>query len=98
MCGLRPAMEVEWGTCGRSEPDALRLGARAFGAVVELHYCSVTIDLLFERIQRRGMENPPLIMKDLQRYSEIFQAPTINEIVLFDGYQNAGLKQAAEDK
>lgn len=91
-------MEVERGTCGRSEPDALRLGARAFGAVVELHYCSAPIDVHFERIQRRGMENQPLIMKDLQRYSEIFQAPTIDEIVLFDGYQNAGLKEAAEDK
>ena len=91
-------MEVEWGTCGRSEPVALRLGAIAFGAVVELHYCSAPIDVLFERIQSRVMEKPPLTMKDLQRYSEIFQAPTIDEIVPFDGYQNAGLKEAAEDK
>jgi len=29
---------IEWGTWGRSERDALRLGARALGAAVELHY------------------------------------------------------------
>src|SRR5258708_21090100 len=28
---------IEWGTWGRSERDALRLGARALGAAVELH-------------------------------------------------------------
>src|SRR5438132_9014432 len=31
---------VEWGTWGRSERDVLRLGARALGAAVELHYVS----------------------------------------------------------
>ena len=61
-------MEVEWGTWGRSERDALRLGARAFGAVVELHYCSAPIDVHFERIQRRGMENPPLTIDHLRKY------------------------------
>jgi predicted kinase len=29
---------IEWGTWGRSERDTLRLGARALGAAVELHY------------------------------------------------------------
>ena len=29
---------IEWGTWGRSERDTLRLGARAVGAAVELHY------------------------------------------------------------
>jgi predicted kinase len=50
---------IEWGTWGRSERDKLRAGARALGAAVELHYLSAPIDVLFERIQRRGMENPP---------------------------------------
>lgn len=48
---------IEWGTWGRSERDALRLGARALGAAVELHYLSVPENELFERITRRGMEN-----------------------------------------
>src|SRR6185369_10047090 len=34
---------VEWGTWGRSERDALRTGARALGAAVELHYLSAPI-------------------------------------------------------
>jgi predicted kinase len=50
---------IEWGTWGRSERDTLRLGARALGASVELHYLSAPVEVLFGRIQRRGMENPP---------------------------------------
>lgn len=41
---------IEWGTWGRSERDTLRLGARAFGAVVELYHLSAPVDVLFERI------------------------------------------------
>src|SRR6266849_1277350 len=48
---------IEWGTWGRSERDTLRLGARVLGAAVELHYLSAPADALFDRIQRRGMEN-----------------------------------------
>ena len=51
---------IEWGTWGRSERDTLRLGARALGAAVELHYLTASVDVLFERIQQRGMENPPI--------------------------------------
>ena len=39
--------------------DALRLGARAIGSAVELHYLSASPDMLFDRIQKRGMETPP---------------------------------------
>ena len=77
---------IEWGTWGRSERDALRLGARAFGAVVELHYLSAPPDVLFERIQARAMETPPIERPDLLRWMEIFQAPTADEIVLFDKF------------
>ena len=75
---------IEWGTWGRSERDALRLGARALGAAVELHYLSAPLDVLFDRIQRRGMENPPIERDALSRWSEIFQAPTPEEMALFD--------------
>ena len=51
---------IEWGTWARSERDALRLGARALGAAVELHYLSAPIDVLFDRIRRRGAEHPPI--------------------------------------
>jgi len=75
---------IEWGTWGRTERDALRLGARALGAAVELHYLSMPADVLFERIQRRGLEKPPIERDALTRWAEIFQAPTPEEIALFD--------------
>jgi predicted kinase len=75
---------IEWGTWGRSERDALRLGARALGAAVELHYLSAPLDVLFDRIQRRGVENPPIERDALARWFEVFQAPTPEELALFD--------------
>ena len=75
---------VEWGTWGRAERDALRVGARALGAAVELHYLHAAEDVLFERIQRRGMENPPIAREDVARWVKIFQAPTVEEMELFD--------------
>ena len=75
---------VEWGTWGRSERDQLRLEARALGAAVELHYLFAPVDVLFERIQRRGMEIPPIERAALARWAEAFQAPTPEEIALFD--------------
>jgi len=75
---------IEWGTWGRTERDALRLGARALGAAVELHYVSAPADVLFDRIQRRGLENPPIQRDAVTRWFEIFQAPTPDEIALFD--------------
>jgi predicted kinase len=75
---------IEWGTWGRAERDTLRLGARALGAAVELHYVSAPADVLFDRIQRRGMEKPPIERDAVSRWFEIFQAPTAEEMALFD--------------
>lgn len=75
---------IEWGTWGRSERDTLRLGARALGAAVELHYLSAPADVLYNRIQRRGMENPPIERDAVSQWFEMFQAPTPEEMALFD--------------
>lgn len=75
---------IEWGTWGRSERDALRLEARALGAAVELHYLSAPVDVLFERVQSRGMENPPISRDAIAGWSEKFQIPTPEEMALFD--------------
>jgi predicted kinase len=75
---------IEWGTWARSERDTLRLGARALGAAVELHYLSAPIDVLFDRICRRGTEHPHIEKDDLLRWAEIFEVPTPEEIDLFD--------------
>jgi predicted kinase len=75
---------IEWGTWGRSERDTLRSGARALGAIVELHYLRAPVDVLFDRIRRRGMERPPIPRDAILRWSEVFQAPTPEELDLFD--------------
>jgi predicted kinase len=75
---------IEWGTWGRAERDTLRLGARALGAAVELHYVSAPADVLFDRIQRRGLEKPPIERDAVSRWFAIFQAPTPEEMALFD--------------
>src|SRR5712692_7461295 len=81
---------IEWGTWGRSERDTLRLGARALGAAVELHYLSAPEDVLFDRIQRRGLEKRPIERDQLLRWVEIFQVPTPEEIALFDKSSTQG--------
>jgi len=49
-----------------------------------LHYLSAPVDVLFDRIQRRGMEKPPIARDALSRWFELFQAPTREEMALFD--------------
>jgi len=78
------AVIIEWGTWGRAERDTLRVGARALGAAVELHYVTAPAGVLFERIQRRGREDPAIERGELDRWIEIFQVPTPEEMALFD--------------
>jgi predicted kinase len=75
---------IEWGTWARSERDTLRLGARALGAAVELHYLSAPVGVLFARLQHRRRENPPIERDALSRWVEVFQVPTVEEMMLFD--------------
>ncbi len=75
---------IEWGTWARSERDTLRLGARRLGAAVELHYLTAPVDVLFERIQRRRREDPPITRDRLAGWAELIQVPTPEEMALFD--------------
>lgn len=84
LLALGATVIIEWGTWARSERDTLRVRARELGAAVELHYLSAPLDVLFERIQRRGMEDPPIEREALGRWSEMFEAPTPEETALFD--------------
>lgn len=78
------AVVIEWGTWGRAERDRLRSGARALGAAVELHYLTAPLDVLYERVRLRGMESPPITREDLFRWSQAFEEPTDEELLLFD--------------
>jgi predicted kinase len=75
---------IEWGTWARSERDALRIRARELGAAVELRYVKAPIDVLFERLQRRGMEDPPMTREQLVRFAATFMEPTDDELLLYD--------------
>jgi predicted kinase len=75
---------IEWGTWGRAERDALRLRARELGAAVELHCLAAPLEVLFERVQRRGMESPPIAREELQDWVKKFEAPTAEELALYD--------------
>jgi predicted kinase len=81
-CGL--TVIIEWGTWARAERDLLRMEARATGAAVELHYLTAPLEILLERIQRRGMEGPPIEREALERWVRVFEPPTHEEIALFD--------------
>jgi predicted kinase len=84
MLGLGASVIIEWGTWARSERDALRLRARELGTTVELHYLQAPEEVLFERISRRGMENPPITRESLADWIKVFQAPDEEEMALFD--------------
>ena len=75
---------IEWGTWGKFERDTLREGARKLGAAVELHYLSAPPEVLFERIERRGRENPPIKREDIIQWAELIEVPTEEEMNLFD--------------
>jgi predicted kinase len=84
LLSLGQSVVIEWGTWGRSERDRLREEVRALGARVELHYLTAPLDVLLDRIQRRGMENPPITRDDLEGWARCMQLPGEEEMSLFD--------------
>jgi predicted kinase len=75
---------IEWGTWARSERDALRTRARTLGAAVELHFLDAPVDVLFDRICRRNAETPAITFEDIQRWAQLFEKPSPEEMALFD--------------
>lgn len=79
---------IEWGVWAREERDALRLGARAHGARVELHHLDVPLDELWRRLQVRNQRGDPseaiIEREHLEEWWCIFQAPTADELALYD--------------
>jgi predicted kinase len=82
------AVVIEWGTWGRDERDALRSGARALGAAVELRWLDESIDVLWERIRARDMERQlggrALTREDVEAYAASFQRPDAEELARYD--------------
>ena len=85
---LRQVVVIEWGTWAREERDVLREGARALRAAVELRFLDEPVEVLWERVRRRGLEqrlgSRALTRADLDSYGAKFQRPDGDELRLYD--------------
>ena len=79
---------LDWGHWARVERDEKRLGARALGAGVELHYLDAPLDELIQRAERRKTSGEwtaaPMTRAHFEEWATIFQPPDEEEILLFD--------------
>jgi predicted kinase len=79
---------LEWGHWARAERDEKRLGARALGVGVELHYLDAPLEELIERAQRRNATGEwtasPMTRAHFETWATIFQPPDGDEMMLFD--------------
>ena len=79
---------LEWGHWARVERDEKRLGARALGVEVELHYLSAPLEELIERAERRNTSGEwtaaPMTRAHFEEWATIFQPPDGDELSLFD--------------
>jgi predicted kinase len=79
---------LEWGHWARAERDEKRLGARALGAGVELHYLQAPLEELIERAERRNASGEwtaaPMTRAHFEEWATMFQPPDEEELGLFD--------------
>ena len=79
---------LEWGHWARVERDEKRLGARALGVAVELHYLDGSLEELVERADHRTASGEwtasPMTRAHFEEWATIFQAPDKEELLLFD--------------
>jgi predicted kinase len=80
---------LEWGHWARVERDEKRLGARALGVGVELHYLDAPLQDLIGRAERRSASGEwtaaPMTRAHFETWATIFQPPDEEEMQLFDG-------------
>ena len=76
------------GPLGAAERDEKRLGARALGVGVELHYLEAPLEELIERAERRTASGEwtasPMTRAHFEKWVTVFQPPDEEEIRLFD--------------
>jgi len=79
---------LEWGHWARVERDEKRLGARALGAEVELHYLEAPLEELVERAARRTASGEwtasPITRAHFEQWVTVFEPPDEEELLLFD--------------
>ena len=75
---------VEWGTWAREERERLREVAEGSSARTELIVLDPPLEILWERVVRRGLEDPPMRREDLDVAYERFQRPEDPEAATYD--------------
>ena len=79
---------LDWGHWARVERDEKRLGARALGVGVELHYLDAPLEELIARAERRNASGEwsasPITRAHFEQWATIFQSPDEEELLLFD--------------
>jgi len=82
---VRTSVILEWGFWARVERDELRELARSLGAAVEIHYLDVPYDELVRRVvERTANGGIPITAKHMASYRGRFEAPSKEELSLFD--------------
>jgi predicted kinase len=93
LLALGQSVILESGFWLRSDRDEKRLGARALGAAVELHYLDVPLEERWRRISLRNREpgwcRSPITHEELAGWDRIFDAPGSSELALFDAHRLA---------
>lgn len=88
LLGLGQNVILEYGFWDRQERDEKRLAARALGVGVELYHLTASLDELAARIDSRTAEgvwgSAPVTRSMLEEYAKLFDAPTADELALFD--------------
>jgi predicted kinase len=84
----RQSVILEWGHWARVERDEKRVGARALGVGVELHYLDAPLEELIGRAERRNASGEwsaaPMTRAHFEQWATIFQPPDEEELLLFD--------------
>lgn len=76
---------LEWGFWARSERDEKREAARALGVAVELRFLDAPYEELVRRVEdRHAAGGLAITERHMERYREIFQPPTDDELALYD--------------
>jgi predicted kinase len=79
---------LDWGHWARLERDEKRLGARALGVGVELHYLHAPLEELIARAEQRNASAEwtasPIARAHLEQWATTFQPPDEEEFLLFD--------------
>ncbi len=82
---LGTSVILEWGFWARTERDEKRDLGRSLGAAVELRFLDVPYDELVRRVvDRHGKGGIAITESHMQRYRDIFQPPTDEELSVFD--------------